>query len=160
MEVCREITAPTAAQKWRTKMDDLISRQWLMDCVNEGWIKFDTEKDKNRFIHLVRDIAPSAEPEWWCGIFRCQTAQFGFCHLGKKGGGTMEELKRCPFCGSEARYYAYTDGGVCVRCLKCGCQTEAMSDMTIAQCREHNSVEAITMKWNRRVDNGSESETR
>ena len=21
---------------------------------------------------------------WWCGIFRCQTAQFGFCHLGKK----------------------------------------------------------------------------
>ena len=44
-------------------MDDLISRQWLMECVNEGWIKFDTEKDENRFIHLVRDIAPSAQPE-------------------------------------------------------------------------------------------------
>ena len=43
-------------------MDDLISRQWLMECVNEGWIKFDTEKDENRFIHLVRDIAPSAQP--------------------------------------------------------------------------------------------------
>lgn len=42
--------------------DDLISRQWLMECVNEGWIKFDTEKDKNRFIHLVRDVAPSAQP--------------------------------------------------------------------------------------------------
>ena len=40
-------------------MEDLISRQWLMECVNEGWIKFDTEKDENRFIHLVRDIAPS-----------------------------------------------------------------------------------------------------
>ena len=42
-------------------MDDSTSRQWLMDCVNEGWIKFDTEKDENRFIHLVRDIAPSAD---------------------------------------------------------------------------------------------------
>jgi len=44
-------------------MDDLISRQWLMECVNEGWIKFDTEKDENRFIHLVRDIAPSAQQD-------------------------------------------------------------------------------------------------
>jgi deoxycytidylate deaminase len=43
--------------------DDLISRKWLMECVDEGWIKFDTEKDKNRYIHLVRDIAPSAEPK-------------------------------------------------------------------------------------------------
>ena len=45
-------------------MDDLISRQWLMECVNEGWIKFDTEKDENRFIHLVRDMAPSAQPNF------------------------------------------------------------------------------------------------
>ena len=44
-------------------MDDLISRQWLVECIDEGWIKFDTEKDENRFIHLVRDIAPSAQPE-------------------------------------------------------------------------------------------------
>ena len=44
-------------------MNDTVSRQWLMECVNEGWIKFDTEKDKNRFIHLVRDIAPSEQPE-------------------------------------------------------------------------------------------------
>lgn len=42
-------------------MDDLISRKWLMECVDEGWIKFDTEKDENKFIHLVRDIAPSAQ---------------------------------------------------------------------------------------------------
>ena len=45
-------------------MDDLISRQWLMECVDEGWIKFDTEKDKNRYIHLVRDIAPSVQPQY------------------------------------------------------------------------------------------------
>ena len=43
--------------------DDLISRKWLIECVEEGWIKFETEKDKNKFIHLVRDTAPSAQPE-------------------------------------------------------------------------------------------------
>lgn len=41
--------------------DDTISRKWLVECVKEGWIKFDTEKDENRFVHLVRDIAPSAQ---------------------------------------------------------------------------------------------------
>ena len=51
---------------------DLISRQWLMECVNEGWIKFDTEKDENRFIHLVRDIAPSAQPD----IIRCKDCKW------------------------------------------------------------------------------------
>lgn len=44
-------------------MNDLISRKWLIECVEEGWIKFETEKDKNKFIHLVRDTAPSAQPE-------------------------------------------------------------------------------------------------
>ena len=45
-------------------MNDLISRKWLIECVEDGWIKFDTEKDTNRYIHLVRDIAPSAQPKW------------------------------------------------------------------------------------------------
>ena len=44
-------------------MNDSISRQWLMECVEEGWIKFDTEQDENKFIHLVRDIAPSTQTE-------------------------------------------------------------------------------------------------
>ena len=43
-------------------MQDLISRKWLMECIDEGWIKFDSEKDTNLYIHLVRDIAPSARP--------------------------------------------------------------------------------------------------
>jgi len=43
--------------------DDCISRQWLMECVDEGWIKFDTEKDENTFVHLVRDIAPPVTPQ-------------------------------------------------------------------------------------------------
>ena len=50
-------------KRTETHACDLISRQWLMECVNEGWIKFETEKDKNKFIHLVRDTAPSAQPE-------------------------------------------------------------------------------------------------
>ena len=44
-------------------MNDLISRKWLIECVEEGWVKFETEKDKNKFIHLVRDTAPPAQPE-------------------------------------------------------------------------------------------------
>lgn len=43
-------------------MHDLISRKWLMECIDEGWIKFDSEKDTNLYIHLVRDIAPSVQP--------------------------------------------------------------------------------------------------
>lgn len=53
-------------------MSDLISRKWLMECVDEGWIKFDTEKDTNTYIHLVRDIAPSAQPE----IIRCKDCKW------------------------------------------------------------------------------------
>lgn len=44
-------------------MDDLISRKWLVECLEEGWIKLDTEKDYNRMIHLVRDTAPSVQQE-------------------------------------------------------------------------------------------------
>lgn len=43
--------------------EDCISRQWLMECINEGWIKFDTERDTNRFIHLIRDMAPPVTPQ-------------------------------------------------------------------------------------------------
>ena len=43
--------------------NDLISRKWLMECIDEGWIKFDAEKDTNTYIHLIRDIAPSAQ-QW------------------------------------------------------------------------------------------------
>ena len=42
-------------------MDDYISRKLLLECIEEGWIKLDTEADTNRMIHLVRDIAPSVD---------------------------------------------------------------------------------------------------
>ena len=62
----------THDKRTETHVCDLISRQWLMECVNEGWIKFETEKDKNKFIHLIRDTAPSAQPDLdeWCNTCR------------------------------------------------------------------------------------------
>lgn len=96
-------------------MNDLISRKWLMECVNEGWIKFDTEKDKNIYVHLVRDIAPSAQPErpnghwvevgdepydeWECDV----------CGFVIDGSGCVDPeeyrdvYKYCPRCGSDMR---------------------------------------------------------
>ena len=57
-------------------MGDLISRKWLMECVEEGWIKFETEKDENKFIHLVRDTAPSAQ-QWIPCSERLPYAEYG-----------------------------------------------------------------------------------
>ena len=54
-------SAQPVAKDINVPAKDCISRQWLMECVEEGWIKFDTEKDENKFVHLIRDIAPSAQ---------------------------------------------------------------------------------------------------
>lgn len=45
-------------------MSDLVSRTYLLEAVFEGWIRFDTEADENRYIHLIRDMTPDAEPKW------------------------------------------------------------------------------------------------
>ena len=42
-------------------MDDYISKKWLLEGIEEGWVKLDTEADTNRMTHLIRDIAPSAD---------------------------------------------------------------------------------------------------
>jgi len=88
---------------------DAVSRQWLMECVNEGWIKFDTEKDRNRFIHLVRDIAPPVTPQPKIGhwidegiyadgqnyhAFRCSECEWHY--IGNKS--ELVDFKYCPFC--------------------------------------------------------------
>ena len=43
-------------------MNDLISRKWLLDVV-ENIITWDTDRDRNLAIHHVRELAPSAQPE-------------------------------------------------------------------------------------------------
>ena len=100
-------------KKWKAQLfgenttkdatSDSISRQWLMECVNEGWIKFDTEKDENRFIHLVRDIAPSAQPErkgrWidgQCSICGCDIPAYIIDWKWQKD----MDAKFCPNCGA------------------------------------------------------------
>lgn len=85
-------------------MDDTntISRQWLMECVNEGWIKFDTEKDENRFIHLVRDIAPSAQ----------QPKEIPRRVLWSGWKGYRDTRYKCPNCEKPVR----NDDTYCHRC--------------------------------------------
>lgn len=40
---------------------DAISRKWVLDVVNN--FVFDTETDRNRIVHIVRDTAPSVMPK-------------------------------------------------------------------------------------------------
>lgn len=91
-------------------MSDTISRQWLMECVEEGWIKFDTEKDANTYIHLVRDIAPPAQPErkkgkWlkWESLNGLTNgsicSECGYITSAVPNYGT----KYCPDCGADMR---------------------------------------------------------
>lgn len=51
-------------------MNDLISRSWLLDVFE--LVPWDTEKDRNRAIHHVRELAPSAEPQ----IIRCRDCKY------------------------------------------------------------------------------------
>ena len=39
-----------------------IDADWLLDVV-ENIIKWDTERDRNRIIHQVRELTPTIEPE-------------------------------------------------------------------------------------------------
>lgn len=92
---------------------DAISRQWLLDCINEGWIKFDTDKDANRFIHLVRDIAPPAQPDPHEGHWiKHETPDGGEQYECSRCGvlwefndGTPEDNEAyfCPKCGTKMK---------------------------------------------------------
>lgn len=48
--------------------NDAISRKWVLDIVNN--FVFDTETDRNRIIHIVRDTAPSVMPKQKKGKFK------------------------------------------------------------------------------------------
>ena len=64
----------------------------------------------------------------------------------------MSKLKPCPFCGGTAKVFAYEGGGICIKCLNCYCQTQAMSDYCIADAEKYSAYEKITEAWNRRAD--------
>jgi hypothetical protein len=63
----------------------------------------------------------------------------------------MDKLKPCPFCGSEAKVYAFMDGGICIKCLNCYCQTQATSDFCIADASKESAYEKVVKAWNRRA---------
>ena len=61
------------------------------------------------------------------------------------------ELKRCPFCGGEAHIYVPLEGGVCVRCWKCGAQTKMHYDSIIFKT---NAAQKAIDAWERRESEG------
>ena len=81
-------------------MGDLISRKYLLECAEEGWVMFDTERDKNLYIHLVRDIAPSKEGKWVAdnpkdgGFWVCSN-----CGFPSEAFAADMLYKFCPNCG-------------------------------------------------------------
>lgn len=64
----------------------------------------------------------------------------------------MIELKPCPFCGGEnVKIFSFYDGGICVKCLDCRCQTEGECDCTISDAMNQSAYEKVVSAWNRRV---------
>ena len=64
----------------------------------------------------------------------------------------MIKLKPCPFCGSEnVVLYSYSEGGVCVKCLECYCQTGVFSDINISEAKKDSAAERVLRAWDRRA---------
>ena len=63
----------------------------------------------------------------------------------------MIDLKPCPFCGGEAKVFACDNGGICVKCMECCCQTQASTDFCISHAKVESAFEKIVSEWNRRV---------
>ena len=54
----------------------------------------------------------------------------------------MEQLKPCPFCGIEkVKVFAYSDGGICIKCLNCYCQTSISSDFCFSEAEKECAYE-------------------
>lgn len=61
-------------------------------------------------------------------------------------------LKPCPFCGSEnVVLFSYSEGGVCVKCLECYCQTGVFADHSISEAKKESAAERVLKYWNNRV---------
>lgn len=63
-----------------------------------------------------------------------------------------EKLKPCPFCGGTAKVFAFNNGGICVKCMTCHCQTFAVSDGNIANAKSYSAYERVIDAWNRRPE--------
>lgn len=63
-----------------------------------------------------------------------------------------EKLKPCPFCGKTAKVFAFSEGGICVKCMTCYCQTFVESDWSIANAEKKSAYEKVVEAWNRRAE--------
>ena len=85
----------------------LIDGDWLLDVV-ENVIEWDTERDRNRIIHQVRELTPTIE-ERKKGKWRRRLVDCGFnadWHCSRCGWKTsLEEhgYNFCPNCGADMR---------------------------------------------------------
>lgn len=94
-------------------MNDYISREWLLDVV-ENIIKWDTERDRNRAIHQVRELTPAADVRpvvhgklihetidthsSTTGKFYSPAAICSIC-----GSRVIGNVNYCPNCGADMR---------------------------------------------------------
>lgn len=65
------------------------------------------------------------------------------------------EIKHCPFCGGIARVFC-RDGGVRVKCTKCGCETPVRSDIPGQWVSGGlTALDTVIREWNRRMGDGT-----
>lgn len=98
-------------------MSDLISRTWLLDVV-ENIIEWDTERDRNRIIHQVRELTPAAQPRKkgkWIefdsdedkyDLIKCSCCEHIFTvdsfHWSDRGF-VKDDFNFCPICGASMK---------------------------------------------------------
>lgn len=90
----------------------LIDGDWLLDVV-ENVIEWDTERDRNRIIHQVRELTPTIEPKTgkWNTYyhsdidFSYSCNQCGYSAPYQMIGGEVFQKKWnfCPNCGADMR---------------------------------------------------------
>lgn len=82
----------------------LIDADWLLDVV-ENIIDWDTERDKNRIIHQVRELTPPVDTEpkrekwvYQMGMIKCDQCLRAIRRIDHDG-----LLNFCPNCGADMR---------------------------------------------------------
>ena len=92
-------------------MNDLISSAWLLDVV-ENIIEWDTERDRNRIIHQIRELTPSAKSERkkgkWIPLFDGRFTGGAYWFHCSKCERVVPDVRNggwnfCPECGADMR---------------------------------------------------------
>ena len=87
-------------------MGDYIEREWFLDVV-ENIIQWDTERDRNRIIHQVRELTPAADVrenkrgKWIFGVtMHHEWMKCSACNVSQDLNGCFSY---CPNCGADMR---------------------------------------------------------